>query len=53
MKKTLTPKEIKRYKRGKIVRLAVAAKEGKDRGGKPFIFHFLTTLKCNCNCEFI
>lgn len=51
MKKTLTAKEIKRYKRRKIVRLAVAAKEAKDSGGKPFIFHFLTTLKCNCNCE--
>ena len=51
MKKDLTPKEIKLYKSQQIARLAVAAKQAKDSGGKPFIFHFLTTLKCNCNCE--
>ncbi|MFX1393858.1 MAG: radical SAM protein [Promethearchaeota archaeon] len=51
MKKALTVKEIKQYKRHQISRLAVAAKQAKESGGKPFIFHFLTTLKCNCNCE--
>ncbi|MFX1393933.1 MAG: radical SAM/SPASM domain-containing protein [Promethearchaeota archaeon] len=51
MKKALTAKEIKQYKRHQISRLAVAAKQAKESGGKPFIFHFLTTLKCNCNCE--
>ena len=51
MKKKLTPKEIKQYKNRQISRLVVAAKKAKDSGGKPFIFHFLTTLKCNCNCE--
>lgn len=51
MKKELTPKEIKQYKRRQIGRLANAAKQAKESGGKPFIFHFLTTLKCNCNCE--
>lgn len=51
MKKTLTAKEIKQYRRGQISRLAIAAKQAKESGGKPFIFHFLTTLKCNCNCE--
>lgn len=51
MKKKLTPKEIKQHKSRQISRLIVAAKKAKDRGGKPFIFHFLTTLKCNCDCE--
>ncbi len=51
MRKKLTPKEIKQYKSRQISRLVVAAKKAKDSGGKPFIFHFLTTLKCNCNCE--
>ena len=51
MKKILTPREIKQYKRHQIGRLAIAAKQAKESGGKPFIFHFLTTLKCNCNCE--
>ena len=51
MKKTLTHKEIKQYKRHQIGRLAVAAKQAKESGGKPFIFHYLTTLKCNCKCE--
>lgn len=47
----LTQKEINRYKKEYIGRLAVAAKLAKDRGDRPFIFHFLTTLKCNCECE--
>jgi len=51
MKKKLTPKKIKQYKNRQISRLVVAAKKARDSGGKPFIFHFLTTLKCNCNCE--
>jgi MoaA/NifB/PqqE/SkfB family radical SAM enzyme len=34
-----------------FARLALAAKQAKDSGGKPFVFHFLTTLKCNCDCE--
>ncbi|MHA1255756.1 MAG: radical SAM/SPASM domain-containing protein [Promethearchaeota archaeon] len=51
MKKKFNLKEIKQYKSRQISRLVVAAKRAKDRGGKPFIFHFLTTLKCNCGCE--
>ena len=51
MEKNLTIKEIKRRKSKLFAKLAIAAKEAKDSGGKPFIFHFLTTLRCNCNCE--
>lgn len=43
--------EIKRNKKQQLIKLAVAAKEAKNSEFKPFIFHFLTTLKCNCNCE--
>lgn len=51
MENKLTPKQINRYKKQFIGKLAVAAKRAKDSGDKPFIFHFLTTLKCNCDCE--
>lgn len=47
----LTQKEINRYKKQYLGKLAAAAKIAKDRGDRPFIFHFLTTLKCNCECE--
>ncbi len=49
--KILTEKDIKRHKRKLIGRLAIAAKQAKESGGKPFILNFSTTLKCNCNCE--
>jgi MoaA/NifB/PqqE/SkfB family radical SAM enzyme len=51
MEQKLSAKEIKLQKSKLITRLALAAKKAKDVGGKPFIFHFLTTLKCNCDCE--
>ena len=51
MEQKLSAKEIKRQKSKLITRLALAAKKAKDVGGKPFIFHFLATLKCNCDCE--
>jgi len=51
MEQKLTAKEIKRKKSKLIARLALVAKQAKDIGGKPFIFHFLTTLRCNCDCE--
>jgi len=51
MEQKLTAKEIKRKKSKLFARLALAAKQAKDFGGKPFIFHFLTTLRCNCDCE--
>lgn len=51
MQHNLTLKEIKRIKDQRLARLMVAMKQAKDAGGKPFIFHFLRTLKCNCNCE--
>ncbi len=44
-------KQIKRKKKKQIAELALAAKAAKENNGKPFIFHFLTTLKCNCECE--
>lgn len=49
--KVLTPKEIKKHKTEQIARLMVPAKKSKEMGGKPFNFHFLTTLRCNANCE--
>jgi MoaA/NifB/PqqE/SkfB family radical SAM enzyme len=51
MEQKQTAKDIKRQKSKLIARLALAAKKAKDMGGKPFIFHFLTTLRCNCDCE--
>ncbi|MFX0040898.1 MAG: radical SAM/SPASM domain-containing protein [Promethearchaeota archaeon] len=51
MEQNLSIKEIKRRKSKLIARLALATKNAKDLGGKPFIFHFLTTLRCNCDCE--
>jgi len=51
MDKKLTPREINRYKRSYLGKLALAAKRSKESGDKPFIFHFLTTLRCNCVCE--
>ncbi|HUW89539.1 MAG TPA: radical SAM protein [Candidatus Nanopelagicaceae bacterium] len=51
MEQELISKKIKRKKKQQIAELALAAKAAKERGGKPFIFHFLTTLKCNCDCE--
>lgn len=51
MEQKITAKEITRQKKKLFARLAVAAKQAKDSGGRPFIFHFLTTLRCNCDCE--
>lgn len=51
MERKLTAKDIKIQKSKLIAKLALAAKQAKDHGGKPFIFHFLTTLRCNCDCE--
>ena len=51
MEQELISKQLKRKKKQQIANLAMAAKTAKERGGKPFIFHFLTTLKCNCDCE--
>ena len=51
MEQKITAKEIKQYKSKLFTRLALAAKKAKDSGGRPFIFHFLTTLHCNCDCE--
>ncbi len=51
MEQKITVKEIKRQKGKLFSKLAIAAKQAKDKGGKPFIFHFLTTLRCNCSCE--
>lgn len=51
MEQKITAKEITRKKNKLFARLAVAAKQAKDSGGRPFIFHFLTTLRCNCDCE--
>ena len=51
MRQNTTSEEIIRQKNNLIARLAIAAKKAKDSGGKPFIFHFLTTLRCNCDCE--
>ena len=51
MEHKLTAKEINRYKKKYIGKLAIAAKRAKDEGDRPFIFHFLTTLRCNCDCE--
>jgi len=51
MEQKITAKEITRQKNKLFARLAVAAKQAKDSGGRPFIFHFLTTLRCNCDCE--
>jgi MoaA/NifB/PqqE/SkfB family radical SAM enzyme len=44
-------KRIKMKRKLQLAELALAAKEAKESKYKPFIFHFLTTLKCNCNCE--
>ncbi|MFX1456077.1 MAG: radical SAM/SPASM domain-containing protein [Promethearchaeota archaeon] len=43
--------DITQHKNELFSKLVVAAKEAKRRGGKPFIFHFLSTLRCNCDCE--
>ncbi|MFX0106373.1 MAG: radical SAM/SPASM domain-containing protein [Candidatus Hodarchaeota archaeon] len=51
MKQKITLKKIKQQKSRIFAKLAIAAKRAKDSGGKPFIFHFLTTLRCNCECE--
>jgi len=51
MQQKITNEKIKRQKSKMFARLAVAAKLAKNSGGKPFIFHFLTTLRCNCKCE--
>ncbi len=51
MEQNLTNKEIKLRKSKLFARLALAAKQAKESGGKPFVFHFLTTLRCNCDCE--
>jgi len=51
VKPKLTERQIKQHKNKILGRLAMAAKQAKDSGGKPFILNFSTTLKCNCNCE--
>jgi MoaA/NifB/PqqE/SkfB family radical SAM enzyme len=51
MEREMINKQIKRKKKQQIAKLALAAKTAKENNGKPFIFHFLTTLKCNCDCE--
>ncbi|MFX1323668.1 MAG: radical SAM/SPASM domain-containing protein [Promethearchaeota archaeon] len=51
MKQTPTTRQITWQKKELFAKLALAAKKAKDRGGRPFIFHFLTTLRCNCDCE--
>ena len=51
MEQKITAKEIKQHKSKLFARLALAAKKAKESGGRPFIFHFLTTLHCNCDCE--
>jgi MoaA/NifB/PqqE/SkfB family radical SAM enzyme len=51
MEQELINKQIKRKKKQQIANLALAAKSAKENNGKPFIFHFLTTLRCNCDCE--
>jgi MoaA/NifB/PqqE/SkfB family radical SAM enzyme len=51
MEQNLIAKQIKKKKQQQLARLALAAKKAKESGYNPFIFHFLTTLKCNCNCE--
>jgi len=51
MERELIKKQIKRKKKQQIVQLALASKNAKENNGRPFIFHFLTTLKCNCHCE--
>ncbi|MBY9019750.1 MAG: radical SAM protein [Candidatus Lokiarchaeota archaeon] len=51
MEQEIINKQIKRKKKQQIAELALAAKTAKERNGKPFIFHFLTTLKCNCDCQ--
>ena len=43
--------EITQQKNRLFTKLVAAAKQAKDLGGKPFVFHFLTTLRCNCDCE--
>ncbi|MFX1448877.1 MAG: radical SAM/SPASM domain-containing protein [Promethearchaeota archaeon] len=51
MEQELITRKIKRKKKQQIAELALAVKSAKEKDGKPFIFHFLTTLKCNCDCE--
>ncbi len=51
MTERITNKDIKQQKSKLFAKLAIAAKQAKDSGGKPFVFHFLTTLRCNCNCD--
>ena len=51
MEQKISEKEITQQKNKLFARLAVAAKQAKNSGGKPFVFHFLTTLRCNCDCE--
>jgi len=51
MKQKDTTREMTRQKNELFAKLALAAKQAKDSEGRPFIFHFLTTLRCNCDCE--
>ncbi|MFW9942322.1 MAG: radical SAM protein [Candidatus Thorarchaeota archaeon] len=51
MKYKTSEKELIKQKNKLFSKLAIAAKQAKDSGGKPFVFHFLTTLRCNCDCE--
>ncbi|MFX1575442.1 MAG: radical SAM/SPASM domain-containing protein [Promethearchaeota archaeon] len=51
MEQKIKDKSLIQQKKKLFTRLAFAAKEAKESEGKPFIFHFLTTLRCNCDCE--
>ncbi|MFX1532446.1 MAG: radical SAM/SPASM domain-containing protein [Promethearchaeota archaeon] len=51
MTQKMTNNDVKRQKSKLFTKLAFAVKQAKESGGKPFIFHFLSTLRCNCNCE--
>jgi len=51
MDQKLITKQRNRKRKLQIAKLAAAAKQAKENKYKPFIFHFLTTLKCNCSCK--
>jgi len=51
MDQKLITKQRNRKRKLQLAKLAAAAKEAKECKYKPFIFHFLTTLKCNCSCK--
>jgi MoaA/NifB/PqqE/SkfB family radical SAM enzyme len=51
MEQEIIKRQIKKKKKQQIANIALAAKIAKENNGRPFIFHFLTTLRCNCDCE--